>query len=166
MILTPGQPAPPIQLEDVLGRAWNLQDHAGKMVCLYFARGEYCPTTRGEFALWNSFARLYPKMNCVMAFVVNGGREEHARFCREFRMTVPILLDADGSVGESYGLFKVNHHDLKRDDYPNYVAPAVQLIDASQEIAGSWVSNVPRGMPTPETIFGILAYAEHNNWKY
>lgn len=164
--LSNGDAAPDFSLEDTQGRTWTLSDHKGKMVCLYFARGEYCPTTRGEFAHFNSFARLFPKMNCEFAFVVNGGREEHAKFTREFRMTLPILLDLDGSVAEQYGIYGVNHNDMKRDDYKNYIAPSVYLIDVEGEVSAFWLASAPRGVPSPECVLGILGYAEHNNGKY
>lgn len=161
-----GDMAPDFSLTSATGQEWHLADFRGTMVCLYFARGEYCPTTRGEFAHFNSFARLYPKMNCEFAFVVNGGREEHAKFAREFRMRLPILIDPDGSVGEKYGVYGVNHDDLKRDDYRNYIAPSVYLIDGDGEINAFWLASAPRGVPSPECILGILGYAEHNGGKY
>ncbi|HEX8833019.1 MAG TPA: peroxiredoxin family protein [Abditibacteriaceae bacterium] len=161
-----GDPAGPITLRDVKGKEWNLADFKGKMVALYFARGEYCPTTRGEFALWNSFHATIKKMNCEMVFVVNGGREEHRKFCEELRMRLRVLVDDDGAVGEAYGVYGVNHNDLNREHYRNYIAPAMYLIDAEGNVSGFWIASAPRGLPTPETLLGILAYAEHNNWKY
>ena len=161
-----GDAAPDFTLTDVAGKEWKLSDQKGKMVILYFARGEYCPTTRGEFANFNGYARLFPKMNCTFAFVVNGGREEHAKFAREFRMSLPILIDPDGSVGETYGIYGVNHGDMKRDDYKNYIAPGVYLIDGDGEINAFWLASAPRGLPSPECMLGILSYAEHNDGKY
>jgi peroxiredoxin Q/BCP len=161
-----GEIAPDFSLQSAQGHEWKLSGFPGRMKCLYFGRGEYCPTTRGEFANFNSYARLFPKMNCEFAFVVNGGREEHAKFCREFRMTLPILIDLDGKVGDDYGVYGVNYNDMKRDDYRNYIAPAVYLIDGDGEINAFWLASAPRGMPTPESILGILGYAEHNGGKY
>lgn len=158
--------APNFELTGVDGKTWKLSDHIGKMCVIYFARGEYCPTTRGEFALWNSYARNFPKMNCETVFVVNGGRKEHAQFAQEFRMTLPILVDDDGAIGEKYGVYGVNHNDMKRDDYKNYIAPGVYLINADGTVGGFWLSSTPRGMPTPDALFGILAYAQSNGWKY
>ena len=161
-----GDKAPDFSLKSARGESWTLSDHEGKMVCLYFARGEYCPTTRGEFAHFNSFARLFPKMNCEFAFIVNGGRAEHAQFCKEFRMQLPILIDPDGEIGEKYGVYGVNHNDMKRDDYKNYIAPAVYLLDVAGEVAAFWLASAPRGVPSPECILGILGYAEHNDGRY
>jgi peroxiredoxin len=158
--------APDFTLTDCLDRPWTLSEKRGKMVCLYFARGEYCPTTRGEFANFNGYARLFPKMNCEFAFVVNGGRAEHAKFAREFRMSLPILIDETGEVGEKYGIYGVNHNDLRRDDYKNYIAPSVYIMDGSGEVNAFWLASAPRGVPSPECVLGILGYAEHNGGKY
>lgn len=161
-----GDAAPAIELTDARGNPWRLQDHRGKMVCLHFCRGEYCYTTRGEFALWDAYQHIFKKMNCELVFLVNGGRAEHATFAEQFKIRPPILIDQDGSVGEAYGVYGVNHNDKKRDDYRNYIAPAVYLIDAEGLVSCFWLLSGPRGRPSPETLLGVLAYAEHNNWKY
>ncbi len=158
--------APDFTLNDCHGQPWTLSSQRPKMVCLYFARGEYCPTTRGEFADFNGFSRLFPKMNCSFAFVVNGGMAEHAKFAREFRMSLPILIDPDGEIAEKYGVYGVNHGDMKREDYKNYIAPSVYVIDGSGEVNAFWIASAPRGLPSPEAILGILGYAEHNGGKY
>ena len=161
-----GDPAPDFSLNGTDGKEFKLSEQRGKMVILYFGRGEYCPTTRGEFANFNSYSRLFPKMNCQFAFVVNGGVEEHTKFAREFRMSLPILFDLDGKVGEQYGIYGVNHNDMKREDYKNYIAPGVYLIDGEGEINAFWLASAPRGLPSPEAMLGILGYAEHNGGKY
>jgi peroxiredoxin len=161
-----GDPAPDFTLTSATGEPWTLSAHRGKLVCLYFGRGEYCPTTRGEFAHFNSFNHIFRKMNCHFAFLVNGGRAEHERCAREYRMRIPILIDEGGVVGETYGVYGVNHNDLKRQDYKNYIAPATYIIDVEGKVAAFWISSAPRGLPSPECILGILGYAEHNGGKY
>ena len=161
-----GDIAPDFTLMSAQGEQWTLSDFRGRMVCLYFGRGEYCPTTRGEFANFNGYARLLPKMGCEFAFLVNGGAEEHARYARENRMRLPILLDMDGAVGDMYGVYGVNHEDLKRPDYRNYIAPSCYLIDGAGKINAFWIASAPRGLPTPECILGMLGYAEHNGGTY
>ncbi|HEX8551300.1 MAG TPA: peroxiredoxin family protein [Abditibacteriaceae bacterium] len=161
-----GDDAPDFILQDVKNRDWKLSDHVGKMTVLYFARGEYCPTTRGEFAYFNSFQHLFKKMNCEFVFLVNGGREEHLKFAEDLHLRIKILVDPTGEVAESYGVYGVNHNDKQRDDYKNYIAPSVYVIDSEGKVSVFWIASSPRGLPTPECILGILAYAEHNNWKY
>jgi peroxiredoxin Q/BCP len=161
-----GDIAPEIELVDVRGKPWKLSDYRGKMVCIHFCRGEYCPTTRGEFSLWDCFSHIFTKMNCELVFVVNGGRAEHARFVESHRIRPPLLIDQDGAVGTAYGVYGVNHNDTRGEDYRNYVAPAVYLIDAEGKVACFWILSGPRGRPSPECLLGVLAYAEHNGWKY
>ncbi|MBI3944385.1 MAG: redoxin domain-containing protein [Armatimonadetes bacterium] len=105
-------------------------------------------------------------MNCEVVFVVNGGMVEHRRFRESWNIRPRILIDGDGAVGSDYGIYGVNDRDLNRDDYRNYTAPAVYLIDAAGEVSCFWLLSGPRGRPSPECILGILAYAEHNDWRY
>ncbi|MBI3921105.1 MAG: redoxin domain-containing protein [Armatimonadetes bacterium] len=105
-------------------------------------------------------------MNCEIAFLVRGGRAEHARFAEEFKIRPPLLIDEEGSAGEAYGIYGVHGDDMKRDDYCNYIAPAVYLIDAEGLVSCFWLLSGPRGRPSPECLLGILSYAEHNDWKY
>lgn len=158
--------APDFTLVDVYDQSWTLSDFKGKMTMLYFARGEYCPTTRGEFAYFNAFGHLFKKMNCEFVFLVNGGRAEHRAFADALKIRMRILVDPTGEVAETYGVYGVNHNDLKREDYKNYIAPSVYLIDSEGKVSVFWIASSPRGLPSPECILGILAYAEHNNWKY
>jgi peroxiredoxin Q/BCP len=158
-----GDPAPEFTLQNVHGTDWTLSSHLGKMVILLFNRGEYCPTGRGEFARWSSYARLFPKLNGEMVFIVNGGREQHAHYAEQARIGRPILVDEGGQIGEAYGVYGVNTNEAA---YPGFLAPTLHLIDAEGKISSSWYLTGPRGLPTPECLLGILGYAEHNDWKY
>jgi peroxiredoxin Q/BCP len=158
-----GDPAPELVLRDAQNAEWRLADRKGKMVILLFCRGEYCPTARAEFARWNSYAREFPKLNTEMVFVVNGGREPHARFAEMLGVRLPILVDEGGTVGETFGVYGVNSQEAS---YPGYKAPSVYLIDAEGKVACAWRLTGPRGLPTPECLLGILAHAEHNGWRY
>lgn len=158
-----GDPAPEIALRDVDGKEWRLSDRSGKLVILLFGRGEFCPTGKVEFARWNSYARLFPQLNGEFAFVVNGGRQEHARFAEQLGIRLPILVDEDGGVGEAYGVYGVNAQGR---GYSTYEAPSVYLIDGEGKVACSWRLTGPRGLPSPECLLGILGYAEHNGGKY
>jgi peroxiredoxin len=105
-------------------------------------------------------------MNTELVLLVNGGREEHARFHEQFVIRPRLLVDEDGAVGEAYGVYGVNHRDLDRDDYKNYIAPAVYLIDAEGKVSCFWILSGPRGRPSPEALLGVLALAQSNGWKY
>lgn len=161
-----GDDAPQIELQSATGARWKLSDQRGKMAVLYFARGEYCPTTKAELANWNSYARLFPKMNCEVVFLVNGGREEHAQYVEDEEFQYPILIDSDGAVGEAYGVYGVGSRELERDDYRNYKAPSVYLINADGTVGCFWLAAGPRCLPSPEGMMSVLAYCENHDWKY
>ena len=105
-------------------------------------------------------------MNCEVGFLVNGGRQEHKEFRDTFKIRPQVLIDEDGVAGEAYGIYGVNSHELKREDYKNYTAPSVYLIDAEGLVSCFWLLSGPRGRPSPECILGILSLAQKNDWKY
>jgi len=158
-----GDSTPDFTLQDLQNQDWALREQLGKMVILVFGRGEYCPTARAEFGRWSSYAQLFPKLNCATVFVVNGGRDEHARFAEQSRIALPILIDEGDRIGQIYGVYGVNS---KGPSYPDYEAPSVYLLDAQGKVACCWRLTGPRGLPSPECLLGILGYAEHNHWKY
>jgi len=159
-----GDAAPEIVLNDVFGKEWKLSDRRGKMVVLHFVRGEFCPTPRGEIAYWDNFAHIFAKMNCEIVFLANGGREEYKKYAENLRLRSPIIIDEDGAIGEAYGVYGVN--TPVRENYKTYMAPTVYLIDAEGEVSCFWILSGPRGRPSPESLLGILCYAQGNNWKY
>lgn len=105
-------------------------------------------------------------MNTELIYLVNGGREEHRKFRESFQIRPRILIDEDGSVGEAYGVYGVNSRELNRDDYKNYMAPSVYLIDSKGNVSCFWLLSGPRGRPSPECLLGILALAQKNDWTY
>jgi peroxiredoxin len=105
-------------------------------------------------------------MNCEVVFLVNGGGEEHREFRDTFKIRPQVLIDEEGEVGEAYGVYGVNSRELKRDDYKNYTAPAVYLIDAEGKVSCFWILSGPRGRPSPECILGILSLAQKQDWNY
>jgi peroxiredoxin len=104
------------------------------------------------------------KMNTELVFIVRGGREEHRQFRETFKIRPRILIDEEGKVGEAYCMYQP--HCQLQDSYQYYMASSVYLIDAEGNLSCYWILSGPRGRPSPECLLGILAYAEHNDWKY
>lgn len=105
-------------------------------------------------------------MNTELVFLVNGGRQEHREFRDTFQIRPHILIDEEGEVGNAYGIYGVNSREMNRDDYKNFTAPSVYLIDAEGKVSCFWILSGPRGRPGPECLLGILALAKDNGWKY
>ena len=103
-------------------------------------------------------------MNTELVFMVRGGREEHRKFREEFKIRPRILIDEDGSVGEMLDIYEP--HQQLPDSYHYYMASSVYLIDSKGNMSCFWISSGPRGRPSPETLLGILALAQQNDWTY
>jgi peroxiredoxin len=134
------------------------------MVIIHTCRGEYCHTTRGEFALWSTFQHIINGMNCELVFVVRGGREQHKKYRETFKVRPRILIDEDGSFGENYDVYQPNCNEISA--YPNYKAASVYLIDQYGKLSQFWILSGPRGRPSPECLLGVLALAKNNDWTY
>ncbi len=103
-------------------------------------------------------------MNTELVFMVRGGREEHRRFREEFKIRPRILIDEDGKVGEMLEVYEP-HHQLPN-SYHYYMASSVYLIDSHGNLSCFWISSGPRGRPCAESLLGILALAQKNDWTY
>ena len=103
-------------------------------------------------------------MNTELVYMVRGGREEHRQFREQFKIRPRILIDEDGSVGEMLDIYEP--HAQLQDSYQYYMATSVYLIDSKGELSCFWISSGPRGRPSPETLLGILALAQQNDWTY
>ena len=103
-------------------------------------------------------------MNTELVFMVRGGREEHRKFREEFKIRPRILIDEDGAVGEMLDVYEP-HHQLT-DSYHYYMASSVYLIDSLGNLSCFWISSGPRGRPSAESLLGILALAQKNDWTY
>jgi len=103
-------------------------------------------------------------MNTELVYMVRGGREEHRKFREQFKIRPRILIDEDGAVGEMLDIY--DPHCQLPNSYLYYMASSVYLIDSKGEMSCYWISSGPRGRPSPETLLGILALAQHNDWTY
>lgn len=98
------QPAPDFSLSDLDGKAIALKDLRGRLVLLNIWT-TWCPACREEMP---SLERLHREFDTrgvsVLAASHREDPEEVRRFMGEFNLTMPVLLDEDGRVGELYGL--------------------------------------------------------------
>ena len=104
------------------------------------------------------------RMNTELVFLLRGGREEHRAFREQFKIRPRILIDDDGQVGEMLGIYEP--HCEIADRYKYYMAPAVFVVNSDGKMGCWWILSGPRGRPSAESILGILAYAQGNDWKY
>ena len=94
-------PAPPLQLNDMRGKAHDLGDYKGSVVLVQFW-GTYCPPCRKEMPSMN---RLMEKMSdtpfTILAINMGEPKDAVEQFVKEVNPEFTILLDPQGaSIGD------------------------------------------------------------------
>ncbi|PYM60867.1 MAG: hypothetical protein DMD79_14760 [Candidatus Rokuibacteriota bacterium] len=102
MRLHPTEPAPPFQLPDLEGRPVRLEDLRGRVVLMNFW-ASWCGPCRDEIPAIEALSREFRSRGLtVLAVDYREADPIVGGFVREFGLTVPVLLDRDGAVGERY----------------------------------------------------------------
>jgi peroxiredoxin len=101
-----GQPAPEFALNDLQGKQVRLADYKGKIVVLnIFAH--WCGPCRQEAPeLEKDLWQAYKARDVVVLGVATWAQDNPAKraeeFAREFKLTFPVLVDAENKVAEMY----------------------------------------------------------------
>jgi peroxiredoxin len=104
---TPGDAAPAFSLMDQNGKTVSLSDQSGKIVVVEWFNNE-CPFVVKHYkeGHMNQLATKYADKGVVwLAVNSTSGKtaDEMKTVAGDWKMTRPILLDTDGSVGHAYG---------------------------------------------------------------
>jgi len=101
--------APDFVLKALGGGRVSLKDLRGKIVLVNFFT-PWCSVCRKEAS---SYAKLVEEMKgqgiVFLLVAIESEEKEVAEFKDKFRISFPILLDADGWVARAYGVF--GHHE-------------------------------------------------------
>ena len=98
-----GEPAPALQATDLAGKTWRLADLRGRAVLLNFW-ATWCPPCRAEMPSLQDMAAIYgPDKVVVLAINFKESRNTAARFVQASALSLPVLLDPDGSVARQWG---------------------------------------------------------------
>jgi len=118
--VVPGDEAPAFTLTDTAGKEHSLKAYLdeGNIVVLEWFNPD-CPFIRKHHennkTMDETFASLEGKgvvwlaINSGAEGKQGAGRERNAKAFKEFEMTFPVLLDADGAVGRLYGAKTTPH---------------------------------------------------------
>jgi peroxiredoxin Q/BCP len=134
-MIEPGKKAPAFNLNDQRGEAHRLSDYAGKPVVLYFYPKDDTPGCTKETC---EFRDNLPKFKSSKAQVFGVSildEKSKARFAEKYKVTFPLLADADHEVAEKYGVWQQKFNYGK--PYMGIVR-TTYLIDGSGKVARRW----------------------------
>jgi peroxiredoxin/outer membrane lipoprotein-sorting protein len=101
-----GQPAPEFALKDLQGKEVRLADYKGKIIVLnVFAH--WCGPCRQEAPelekdLWQAYKARDVVVLGVATWAHDNPMKRAEEFAREFKLTFPVLVDAENKVAEMY----------------------------------------------------------------
>jgi peroxiredoxin len=97
--------APDFTLPVLTGGEISLKDLRGKIVLLNFF-SPWCPVCQNEAASFDKLNEAMKEKGVVLLQIASEATEEQAiNYKKEFKISLPILLDEDGTVGKAYRLF-------------------------------------------------------------
>lgn len=101
-----GQAAPEFTAQDDTGRPVKLSDFRGKKVVLYFYPKDDTPGCTREACNFRDGAAELRKLGAVVLGVSTDSVESHQRFKTKYRLSFPLLSDAEKRVVDAYGVWK------------------------------------------------------------
>lgn len=148
-----GKPAPAFELPGADGKTVKLSDYADKIVVLEWISHD-CPASKAALPTMQKTAARYADKGVVWLAIDSTNYHDaagNAEYIKAKKIEYPILLDADGAVGRSYGaertphMFVINKGKLaymgaiddgsfgKAGDR-NYVAEAIDALLAGKDV--------------------------------
>lgn len=101
-----GDRAPDFKLQTMDGEEVNLSDYKGKKVFLNFW-ATWCPPCKAEMPHMQAFYEEQPEDVEILAVNLEESTEKAADFAKQYELTFPILMDADGTIAETYEVYTI-----------------------------------------------------------
>lgn len=101
-----GDRAPDFKVQTMDGEEVNLSDYKGKKVFLNFW-ATWCPPCKAEMPHMQAFYEEQPEEVEILAVNLEESTEKAADFAKQYELTFPILMDADGTVAETYEVYTI-----------------------------------------------------------
>lgn len=101
-------PAPDFKLSDLNNRSFKLSGYKGKQPVIMLFWTSWCPYCRDELKIINQMNEELKKDKTeVLGINVGESLPKIYKFIKSYNLTYPVLLDQDGSVSRSYGIFGI-----------------------------------------------------------
>jgi peroxiredoxin Q/BCP len=105
-LIDPGKKAPTFSLKDQAGHTHTLSDCAGRPVVLFFYPKDATPgCTKEACGFQDNLLRFKPSKAAVFGISILDEASK-AKFADRFKLTFPLLADADHAVAEKYGVWQ------------------------------------------------------------
>ncbi len=141
--LSPGTPAPPIELLDQRGNTVSLSDFKGRKVLVYFyPKADTAGCTRQSCALRDVAGQVG---DTAILGISPDKPEKQARFDTKYGLGFPLLADEDHAVAEAYGAW--GERSMYGKKYMGIIRSAF-LIDEDGRIAEVWYKVKPEATAT------------------
>jgi thiol-disulfide isomerase/thioredoxin len=101
-----GQPAPNFKIPDLYGHEISLDQYKGKVVLLDFW-ATWCGPCRMALPVIERLQKEFPSTLVLLAINLQDRKEEVTDFIYKLGLTSQVLLDENGSVGQTYGAVSI-----------------------------------------------------------
>ena len=134
-MLDAGKQAPAFTLKAADGEKISLSGFKGKYVVLYFYPKDDTPGCTLEAQGFNKVLGALDKLGAAVIGVSKDSLESHCKFRDKYKLSFPLLSDADGKVLEAYGAWgdKVMYGKKMKG-----IIRSTVLIDKAGKIAKHW----------------------------
>ena len=134
-LIDPGKKAPAFSLRDQHSRTHRLSDYAGRPLVLYFYPKDDTPGCTKESCEFRDLLPKFTTSNAAVLGISILDETSKARFAEKFRLTFPLLADADHEIADRYGAWQ------KRSMYGRSfmgIARTTYLIGTDGKVARRW----------------------------
>ncbi len=104
MAVTAGQKAPDFSAKNQDGKTVHLADQKGKFVLLFFYPKDETPGCTAEVCSFRDNFGKIKELNAVLFGVSRQDEKSHQKFIAKHKLPFDLLVDADGSLGKTYGV--------------------------------------------------------------
>ncbi len=105
-VLRVGDPAPAFTAKSDAGESVSLAGLKGKRVVLYFYPKDDTPGCTKQACGFRDLHRELKGKNAVVLGVSPDDEKSHANFRKKYELPFPLLVDADHSIAEKYGVWQ------------------------------------------------------------
>ena len=137
-----GKKAPAFKLASSEGGEVSLKDLKGKIVVLYFYPRDNTPGCTVEAEGFRDAIPALKKLGAVVLGVSKDSIASHCKFRDKYKLTFPLLTDADGKTMEAYGAWgdKVMYGKKMKG-----IIRSTVLIDKAGKVAQHWPKVTVKG---------------------